>query len=83
MVGGVESDAFKEACVSMTIFKADSQTFVRWGAAIEREMDLTQALAADPHRKRTFRLIGSGEFMELTGATPWQWKAWTKRLKDD
>ena len=83
MVGGVESDAFKEACVSMTIFKADSQTFVRWGAAIEREMDLTQALAADPHRKRTFRLIGSGEFMELTGATPWQWKAWTKRLKDE
>ena len=83
MVGGVESDAFKEACVSMTIFKADSQTFVRWGAAIEREMDLTQALAADPHRKRTFRLIGSGEFMEMTGATPWQWKAWTKRLKEE
>lgn len=67
----------------MTIYKAGPETFSRWGEAIEREMDLTQALAADPHLKRNFRLIAAQEFMELTGATSYHWKTLTKTLRDE
>jgi len=67
----------------MTIYKAGTATFRSWGSAIERELDLTQALAADPHRNRTFRLIGQQEFMALTGQeSPWGWTRFTKSLKD-
>lgn len=66
----------------MTIYRAGTSTFRSWGTAIERELDLTQALAADPHRNRTFRLIGQEEFVALTGATTWQWKTYSKSLKD-
>ena len=66
----------------MTIFRADPQTMKRWGGLIEDELDLTQALAADPHLKRTFRLIGQQEFTDLTGATAWEWKTYIKQLKD-
>lgn len=67
----------------MTIYKADPDAFSQWGEAIERELDLTQALAADPHLTRSFRLISAQEFLELTGATSWQWKLFTKTLREE
>lgn len=66
----------------MTIYRADVDLLRRWGTSIEREMDVTQVLAADPHHNRTFRLIGQQEFTELTGASAWEWKQYTKSLKD-
>lgn len=66
----------------MTIYKADVDLFKRWGAGIEHEMDVTQLTAADPHSNRTFRLLGQQEFTDLTGATPYAWKEYTKALKD-
>lgn len=66
----------------MTIYSAGASTLKAWGAAIERELELTQALAADPHRNRTFRLISQNEFMSMTGASTWQWKNYCKELKD-
>lgn len=64
----------------MTIFRAGHAQFLEWGANVEQEIDLAQVMAADPFKQRKFRLIGSQEFMELTGATDRQWKQWTKQL---
>lgn len=66
----------------MTIYRADPDRFREWGNAVEREMDVIQALAADPHLNRQFRLLPYQEFEELTGATQWQWKAFVKTLRD-
>lgn len=67
----------------MTIYKAGPDTFLEWGHAIEHQMDLIQALAADPHLSRNFRLISAQEFQDLTGATTWQWKQFTKQLREE
>lgn len=67
----------------MTIYKAGPDNFLEWGHAIERELDLIQALAADPHLSRKFRLISAQEFQDLTGATTWQWKQFTKQLREE
>lgn len=66
----------------MTIFKASVDQLDDWSINIERELDLTQALAADPHQRRKFRLIGAEEFVSITGATTYEWKQFVKQLRE-
>lgn len=66
----------------MTLYRADVSSLASWGNAIERELDLVQLGAADPNKVRTFPAIGQQEFMKLTGASAWQWKMYSKRLKE-